>query len=184
MGQYLTIDLFRPNPAFFLVMAGQIYCHKDKLIMRQAQLNDRVSIKYTGRLENGTTFQEIPESDPLILTIGSHDAPPTLEQALIGMSIGEQKIVRLEPDEGYGIRRKDLLQTLSKESFGNNANLRTGTILSLSFEKDGQSHKIPATIVETSQDTIVVDYNHPLAGHSLFYDITLIAIEPAEPLSL
>ncbi|MBV5268020.1 MAG: FKBP-type peptidyl-prolyl cis-trans isomerase [Burkholderiaceae bacterium] len=143
--------------------------------MRQAQLNDRVSIKYTGRLENGTTFQEIPESDPLILTIGSHDAPPTLEQALIGMSIGEQKIVRLEPDE---------LQTLSKESFGTNANRRTGTILSLSFEKDGQSHKIPATIVETSQDTIVVDYNHPLAGHSLFYDITLIAIEPAEPLSL
>lgn len=152
--------------------------------MQKAQLNDKVSIKYTGKLENGTTFQIISESEPLIITIGSHDVPPTLEQALVGMSIGEQKLVRLEPDEGYGIRRKDLLQTLNKESFGKKANLQMGTILSLSLEKDGQTHKIPATIVETNQDTIVVDYNHPLAGHNLFYDVTLIAIETAEPNSL
>jgi FKBP-type peptidyl-prolyl cis-trans isomerase 2 len=152
--------------------------------MQIAQLNDKVSIKYTGKLENGTTFQIITEADPLILTIGCHDIPPTLEKALIGMSIGEQKLVRLEPDEGYGIRRKDLLQTLNKESFGKKANLQTGTILSLSLEKDGQTHKIPATIVETNQDTIVVDYNHPLAGHNLFYDVTLIAIETTEPHSL
>jgi len=152
--------------------------------MQKAQFNDRVSIKYTGKLENGTPFQIITESDPLIITIGSHDVPPTLEQALVGMSIGEQKLVRLEPDEGYGIRRKDLLQTLNKESFGKKANLQIGTILSLNLEKDGQTHKIPATIVETNQDTIVVDYNHPLAGHNLFYDVTLIAIETAEPNSL
>jgi len=152
--------------------------------MQKAQFNDRVSIKYTGKLENGTPFQIITESDPLIITIGSHDVPPTLEQALVGMSIGDQKLVRLEPDEGYGIRRKDLLQTLNKESFGKKANLQIGTILSLSLEKDGQTHKIPATIVETNQDTIVVDYNHPLAGHNLFYDVTLIAIETAEPNSL
>jgi len=152
--------------------------------MQKAQFNDRVSIKYTGKLENGTPFQIITESDPLIITIGSHDVPPTLEQALVGMSIGEQRLVRLEPDEGYGIRRKDLLQTLNKESFGKKANLQIGTILSLSLEKDGQTHKIPATIVETNQDTIVVDYNHPLAGHNLFYDVTLIAIETAEPNSL
>jgi len=152
--------------------------------MQKAQFNDRVSIKYTGKLENGTPFQIITESDPLIITIGSHDVPPTLEQALVGMSIGEQKLVRLEPDEGYGIRRKDLLQTLNKESFGKKANLQIGTILSLSLEKDGQTHKIPATIVETNQDTIVVDYNHPLAGHNLFYDVTLIAIKTAEPNSL
>jgi len=152
--------------------------------MQKAQFNDRVSIKYTGKLENGKPFQIITESDPLIITIGSHDVPPTLEQALVGMSIGEQKLVRLEPDEGYGIRRKDLLQTLNKESFGKKANLQIGTILSLSLEKDGQTHKIPATIVETNQDTIVVDYNHPLAGHNLFYDVTLIAIETAEPNSL
>ncbi|MBV5307319.1 MAG: FKBP-type peptidyl-prolyl cis-trans isomerase [Desulfobulbaceae bacterium] len=152
--------------------------------MQKAQFNDRVSIKYTGKLENGTPFQIITESDPLIITIGSHEVPPSLEQALVGMSIGEQKLVRLEPDEGYGIRRKDLLQTLNKESFGKKANLQIGTILSLSLEKDGQTHKIPATIVETNQNTIVVDYNHPLAGHNLFYDVTLIAIETAEPNSL
>lgn len=152
--------------------------------MQKAQFNDRVSIKYTGKLKNGTTFEMITESEPLIITIGSHDVPPTLEQALVGMSIGEQKLVRLEPDEGYGIRRKDLLQTLNKESFGRKANLQMGTILSLSLEKDGQTHKIPATIVEVNQDTIVVDYNHPLAGHNLFYDVTLIAIETAEPNSL
>jgi len=149
--------------------------------MQQVQLNDKVTISYTGKLENGTTFQTATESEPLIITIGKHDIPPTLEQALIGMSIGEQKRVRLEPDEGYGIRRKDLLQTLNKNTFQNRLTPQVGMLLSLRVEKDGQPHQVPATVVEVNNDTIVVDYNHPLAGHNLLYDVKVIAIETANP---
>jgi FKBP-type peptidyl-prolyl cis-trans isomerase 2 len=145
--------------------------------MKTAQKNDRVTISYTGKLENGTTFQSTTESEPLVITIGNLDAPPTLEQAIIGMSAGDRKLVKLEPDEGYGPRRKDLLQTLDRNVMSAGINPQVGMILSLKVEKDGQEHPVPATVVEVNKDTIVVDYNHPLAGHNLTYDITVISIE-------
>jgi FKBP-type peptidyl-prolyl cis-trans isomerase 2 len=145
--------------------------------MKQVEQNDRVTISYTGSLDNGTIFQESNESEPLIITIGNHDIPPTIEQALLGMSAGEKKRVKVEPDEGYGPRRKDLLQTLNRNSLSDRMTPQKGMILSLKVEKDGQTNQVPATVVEVNDDTIVVDYNHPLAGHNLLYDIRVISIE-------
>lgn len=145
--------------------------------MKQVQENDKITISYQGKLENGTIFHTATEADPLIITIGSHDIPPTFEQALIGMTEGEKKIIRIEPDEGYGPRRKDLLQTLSRNTFGDRMNPQVGMTLSLKVEKDGHEHQVPATVVEVNNDTIIVDYNHPLAGHNLIYDITVVSIE-------
>ncbi len=145
--------------------------------MEKIEKNDRVTINYTGKLENGTTFQATTESEPLVITIGNLDVPPTLEQAIIGMSAGDRKLVKIEPDEGYGPRRKDLLQTLDRNSMSDSINPQVGMILSLKVEKDGQEHPVPATVVEVNKDTIVVDYNHPLSGHNLLYDITVISIE-------
>jgi FKBP-type peptidyl-prolyl cis-trans isomerase 2 len=145
--------------------------------MKQVEQNDSVTISFIGKLNNGTIFQTVTQKEPAVITIGSHDIPPTLEQALIGMSAGENKQVRLEPDEGYGIRRKDLLQTLKRSAFNEKMDLRVGMILSLNVEKEGQPHQVPATIIEINEETLVVDYNHPLAGHDLFYDITVMAIE-------
>ncbi len=145
--------------------------------MKKVKKNDRVTISYTGKLENGTIFQATTESEPLIITIGNLDVPPTLEQAIIGMSAGNKKLVKLEPDEGYGPRRKDLLQTLNRNVVNVDIPPQVGMILSLKVEKDGQKYPVPATVVEVNDDTIVVDYNHPLAGHNLLYDITVISIE-------
>lgn len=147
--------------------------------MKQIQQNDKVTLIYTGKLENGTIFQDSNESEPLIITIGNLDVPPSVEQALIGMAEGEKKQIRLEPDEGYGPRRKDLLQTLHKNTLADKMNPAVGMILSLKIEKDGVEHHLPATVVEVNDDTFVVDYNHPLAGHNLMIDITVIAIEKA-----
>jgi FKBP-type peptidyl-prolyl cis-trans isomerase 2 len=145
--------------------------------MKQVQQHDIVTISCTGKLADGTIFHASNESEPLAITIGSHDIPPTLEQALLDMSPGEQKRVKIEPDEGYGPRRKDLLQTLDRTTLGNTMTPQIGMVLSLKVAKDGQDHQIPATIVEINNDTIIVDYNHPLAGHNLFYDISVISIE-------
>jgi FKBP-type peptidyl-prolyl cis-trans isomerase 2 len=145
--------------------------------MLKVQQNDKVTITFVGKLENGAIFLTVTEEEPAIITIGNSDIPPTLEQALIGMSVGEQKLVRIEPDEGYGPRRKDLLQTLSRNTFSAKMIPKVGMILSLKVKKEGNEHQVPATIVEINNDTLVVDYNHPLAGHNLNYNITVLAIE-------
>lgn len=145
--------------------------------MNAAKKNDKVTIYYTGKLSNGTIFQTVSEAEPLTITIGNLDVPPTLEQAIIGMTPGGSKLVKIEPDEGYGPRRADLLQTLQRNLFGKDKELHKGMILSLKVEREGVEHQVPATIVEITPETLVVDYNHPLAGHDLFFTITLLRIE-------
>jgi FKBP-type peptidyl-prolyl cis-trans isomerase 2 len=49
-------------------------------------------------------------------------------------------------------------------------------ILSLNMEKDGETHQVPATVLSVDDDTVTVDYNHPLAGQVVVYNVTLIAI--------
>ena len=145
--------------------------------MRIVKENNIVTITYTGKLENGEVFANITEKEPFIFALGQSLAPPTLEAALIGMGIGDSKTIRLDPDEGYGPRRKELLQTLNRESFNRKIDPKPGMVLSMTIDKDGKEHNVPATIVEVNDETLIVDYNHPLAGHHLIYHVTIIAIE-------
>jgi FKBP-type peptidyl-prolyl cis-trans isomerase SlpA len=145
--------------------------------MKYIQDKDTVSIIYTGKLDNGEVFATIDEQNSLVITLGKSDAPPTLEQALLGMAVGDKKKVRLPPEEGFGVRRKELLHTVNRKTFGNKITPVPGMILSLNVEKDGIEHQVPATIIEVNNETVVVDYNHPLAGHHLTYDLTVTAID-------
>jgi FKBP-type peptidyl-prolyl cis-trans isomerase SlpA len=145
--------------------------------MKYIEDKDTVAITYTGKLDDGKVFTTVTEKNPLIIILGNNDAPPTLEQALLGMAVGDKKIVRLPPEEGFGPRRKELLHTLNRKSFGAKITPVPGMILSLNIEKDGKQHQVPTTILEVNNDTVVVDYNHPLAGHHLNYDLTVTAID-------
>jgi len=144
--------------------------------MEKVENNDTVTITYIGKLDNGEVFATITEKQPFILTLGESQAPPSLEQALLGMSIGDTKTIRLDPDEGYGPRRKELLHTLDRKSISNKIAPKPGMLLSLSIEKEGKEHQVPATIIEANDKTVTVDYNHPLAGHHLTYILTVIGI--------
>jgi len=136
-----------------------------------------VTISYTGKLDNGDIFKTVPEEQPLTVTLGNHELPPTLEKALIGVSEGDNISVRVTPEEGYGARQKMLVQTIDRKSLGGKIAPRPGMILSLKVEKDGEEHQVPATVMEVSDNSIVIDYNHPLAGHHLTYHVHVISVE-------
>ncbi len=145
--------------------------------MSKINENSSVTMTYEGKLDNGDIFKTITKENPLKIKIGDSEIPPTLEQALMDMSAGETKTVRLSPEEGYGARQKILLQTLNKEFFGEKITPKLGMILSLKVNKEGEEHQVPATITEISNDSVVVDYNHPLAGHHLTYHISILKVE-------
>ena len=139
--------------------------------------NYKVTMIYEGKLDNGEIFKIITEDQPLQIQIGNSELPPTLEKSLLGMSAGQSKTVRLTPEETYGPRQKVLLQTVKKSNLGKNISPKPGMILSLKVQKEGVEHQIPATIVEIKEKTIVVDYNHPLAGHHLTFNVTILKVE-------
>ncbi len=136
-----------------------------------------VTIIYTGKLDNGDVFKTVTEEQPLTVALGNHELPPTLEKALVGMNEGDTVSVRVTPEEGYGARQKMLVQTLDRKRLGDKLTPRAGMILSLKVEKDGQEHQVPATVMEVSDNSIVIDYNHPLAGHHLTYHVKVLKVE-------
>lgn len=147
--------------------------------MIKVEESDKVAISFIGKLENGEIFKTVDETKPLVIEIGNSEAPPTLEISLKGMQVGDKKTVRVPPDESYGPRNKELLQTIEKGNFEEHINPRPGLVLSLKVNKDGEEHQVPATVIEIDGDNVTVDYNHPLAGHHLTYDVTVVSIEKA-----
>ncbi len=145
--------------------------------MSRVEQGDTVTIIYDGKLDNGEIFKSVTKDKPLIMTLGNADAPPTLEQALLGLAVGNKKTVRVPPEEGYGPRHKNLLQQVDKNTFGSKLTPKPGMILSLTVEKNGEPHQVPATVIKISNEIVTVDYNHPLAGHHLTYEVTITDIQ-------
>ncbi|MBU1641313.1 MAG: peptidylprolyl isomerase, partial [Proteobacteria bacterium] len=153
--------------------------------MKRAKPGDIVSIEYKGVLENGEIFESTEEIGPLEFTLGTGSVMPAFEMAVVGMSVGESNDIVLQPKDGYGERQQELLQTIDKNVFGNKAELKIGQILYLNTEKEGKTHKVPATVIELADTTVTLDYNHPLAGHVLTYKVTLKHLEQSkEPMPI
>ncbi len=145
--------------------------------MKKVEQNDIVTLSFIGKLDNGQEFMTISKEQPLQVHIGASEMPPTVESALVGMEIGQTRQVKVSPDEGYGPRQKDLLQTISNSEFINKIEPKPGMILSLKIQREGQDHQVPATVIEVNENSVLVDYNHPLAGHNLTYDILILDIQ-------
>jgi len=144
--------------------------------MLQATQNSLVTIAFTGKLDNGEIFMTVDEQKPLNIRLGNSDLPPTVEQELLRMKVGERRKIRVPPEEGYGPRQKDLLQTLDSQTMIDKLQPKPGMILALKIDKDGVEQKVPATVISVEGSKVTVDYNHPLAGHHLTYDLILLDI--------
>lgn len=167
--KYITINTFS------IQIEGALVLH-----MKQIQKNDTVTVTLIGTLDNETVFESIDKSNPLVIQLGEEDTPKPIQRILLGMQVGEMRKVRLEPEEGaYGIRRSDLIQEIPKTQFTSKIEPKVGLIISMNVETAGVNHQIPATIVELKEDSILIDYNHPLAGHPLNYEITILEISPS-----
>ncbi|MEE9542693.1 MAG: FKBP-type peptidyl-prolyl cis-trans isomerase, partial [Thermodesulfobacteriota bacterium] len=109
----------------------------------------------------------------LVLTHGSGQVISGLEKALEGMKIGEIKQVTVSPDEGYGPVNPEALQEVKKEDVPPEA-LKAGAGLQAK-DNDGQVFDI--TVVEVKDETVVLDFNHPLAGKTLCFDVKILDIK-------
>lgn len=146
--------------------------------MTQPQNNDTIVIAVTGILDNGEVFYVAEKDKPMSVVIGDSSLPPTLEEAISKMGIGDKQKVRIPPEEGYGPRQKDLVQTMDNPEMVKKVQPKPGMIVTLKTTKDGKEFDVPATVIEVDGTQVTVDYNHPLAGHHLTYTIERLA--PAE----
>jgi peptidylprolyl isomerase len=141
--------------------------------MTQVKEGDTVKIHYTGRLDDGTTFDTSAGNDPLEFTVGSHDVIPGMESALIGMEPGDEKTITIPSDDAYGPYHDEMVVTVERSEFPEEMEIEVDQQLSVMLEDD---QSIIVTIAEITDDVVTLDANHPLAGEDLTFDIQLVEI--------
>ena len=139
--------------------------------MAKAKLGDTVKVHVTGKLEGGKVFESTAKKDPLEFTIGEGKFLRGFESAIVGMSPGEKKTVKVSPDHGFGPYSKGLAMKVDRKIIPPSIKPYVGMQLKMSR---GKSEKTKVWVTDVSDSSITVDANHPLAGRSLIFDIEFL----------
>jgi peptidylprolyl isomerase len=142
--------------------------------MPKAQEGDMVTVAYQGILDDGSIFDSSDEDEPLSFVLGEDTVLPGFEKAILGMETGEQKTVRVPPEEGFGLRQERLIDQFSIEKLPSGLNLKIGAQVEVVAE-DGSRFQVVVT--DLHNDRVTLDANHPLAGKALTFHIELLAID-------
>ena len=143
--------------------------------MTEVKAGDTVAIHYTGTLDDGTTFDSSRDRDPLEFQVGAGQIIPGLDRALPGMVEGDTKTVAIAPEDAYGLVNPDARQAVPRAEIPDHIPLDSGTQLQVQTP-EGQTMQV--IVAEVTEDVVVLDANHPLAGETLTFDIELVRISP------
>ena len=141
--------------------------------MSPAKAGDTVKIHYTGKLEDQSVFDSSADRDPLEFKIGESVVIRGLQEGVVGMASGQKKSLVLPPEEAFGQIHDELIVDVEMNQFPENITPTIGEQLQLK-RQDGSS--INVTITNTTEESVTLDANHPLAGLTLFFDIELVEI--------
>lgn len=137
--------------------------------------NKVVTIDYTLTDARGQVIDSSNGRDPLAYLHGNQNIIPGLENALEGKRKGDSLNVRVAPAEGYGEREEGLIQSVPRNLFENSEELEVG----MQFQSMSEEGVRLVTVVGVSNDTVTVDANHPLAGETLNFDVTITDVRDA-----
>lgn len=134
---------------------------------------NKISILFEAKLETGEVVLKTEDEKPLELTLGEGTIPKTIEDNLLNMKVGESKTITLQPVEAFGLKIDDLVIDLPKEGFTSDCDLEIGSKVSINSP---EGKNFIGIVKEIKEDKITVDFNHPLAGKSLIFTVTVVSI--------
>ncbi|PKH22626.1 peptidylprolyl isomerase [Enterobacterales bacterium CwR94] len=135
-----------------------------------------VLVHFTLKLEDGSTAESTRSNGkPALFRLGDGSLSEALEAELLGLQEGEKRVFSLDPEAAYGIPSPDMIQYFSRRDFMASGEPELGTIM-LFTAMDGS--EMPGVIREINGDSITVDFNHPLAGHTVHFDVEVLEIDP------
>ena len=140
-----------------------------------------VSMYYTLKNDAGDVIDSSEGKEPLPFLQGHGNIIPGLESALEGSKAGDKVDVTVEPEEGYGLRLQEAIQEIPRTALQDVEDLALGMQLQ-SQDKDGNAFIV--TVAKIEDETITVDANHPLAGETLHFAVTIESIRKAEAVEI
>ena len=141
--------------------------------MSKVKSDDTVRVHYTGTLSNGEVFDSSLQREPLEVQLGQGRLIPGFESGLVDMEVNEKKTISIPKEEAYGEVVKELFHVVKNEDLPENIKPEVGMGL---MAKNPDGSEQPLRVAEVNEDHIVIDANHPLAGHDLTFELELIEI--------
>ena len=136
-----------------------------------------VTMEYTLRVD-GEVVDTSEGHDPIQFIQGEGNIIPGLERELYGMAIGESKEITVSAEDGYGEIDEAAFVDVPREQFPDNIPMEVGVALSV---QDSAGNPMHATIYKVGEETIKLDFNHPLAGKALQFSVTISGLRDATP---
>ncbi|RRJ83251.1 FKBP-type peptidyl-prolyl cis-trans isomerase [Aestuariirhabdus litorea] len=135
-----------------------------------------VTLHFSLKLEDGSEVDSTFDKAPATLTMGDGSLPEGFESLLHGLAIGAREQFSVAPEAAFGERNPANVQRMPRTRFGSDIELSEGVMLSFA---DQGGAELPGVVTWLSETVVEVDFNHPLAGHRLLFEVEIIDVQPA-----
>ena len=136
----------------------------------------QVTLHFAIKLEDGSVVDSTFDSNPATFVVGDKNLLDGFEKLLFGLSVGDKTSFPVSPEQGFGQRNPNNIQELPRDAFADDMELSEGLLVSFA---DAVNKELPGVVQTYNTDTVTVDFNHPLAGRNLIFDVEIIDIQPA-----
>jgi FKBP-type peptidyl-prolyl cis-trans isomerase SlpA len=136
-----------------------------------------VFLNFSVSLEDGSEVDTNFGGDPVDFVVGDGSLLPGFERLIFGMSAGDRQMFTVSPEDAFGQPNDNNVQYLPREQFDDDSELEIGMVFSFA---DASGGELPGMILAYDDDEVTVDFNHPLSGRTILFDVLVHRVEPAE----
>lgn len=140
--------------------------------MSVVEAGKKVAIHFSLNLESGELIDSTREKQPAEFQIGDGNLPEGFEKVVIGMEEGQRQTFRILPEQAFGMPNPNNVQNFPRSQFANQE-LSIGLMMSFS---DASKSELSGVITSFDEQNVEVDFNHPLAGKTLLFDVEVLSI--------
>ena len=141
--------------------------------MKKVEKGNKVKVEYTGKFDDGTVFDTSEGREPLEVEVGAGRVIKGFDDALSGMKKGDEKEIKIKPEEGYGMPNPELVKEIRRDNLPKEPEPKEGMVLIM---KTPDGNQFPAKISKVEGDKVTIDLNHPLAGKNLNFKIKVVEV--------
>jgi FKBP-type peptidyl-prolyl cis-trans isomerase SlpA len=140
----------------------------------QITFGSRVTLHFSIRLADGMLVESSFDDQPETFVVGDGSIDRGLEMAIIGLRPSDKQILTLMPGQAFGERDPSAIQTLPRAQFPADMELEPGQIIGFT---DDKGEEVAGAVLVLDEQQVKVDFNHPLAGREIIFEVEILAVE-------
>lgn len=137
----------------------------------------QVTLHFALKLEDGSVVDSTFDRNPATFTVGDGSLLKGFEESLFGMGAGTKDAVIIKPEQGFGQPNPSNVQEVPRDQFGEDMDLVEGLMVSFA---DAQKAELPGVVKSFDDKVVYVDFNHPLAGRDILFEVEILDVQPAQ----